>query len=106
MYALIDRSIARKRCDSTLYLSHLLEFITLYSWQGCPESGDTLSCVVPCDIIDLGRICLFVLIVCEVEAICPIGVQFQEAWSYDTVFQVDSLAANVAFSFQDASGLI
>ncbi len=40
------------------------------------------------------------------EPISPIGVQFQITRSYNTVFQVDGLAPNVAFSFQDESGLI
>jgi hypothetical protein len=84
----------------------LLKFVTLNGRQSCPEASDTLGCIVLCKIVDLVCIARFVVEMGEVEAIGAICVEFQKAWCYYSVFQVDCLATNVAFSFEDESRLV
>lgn len=57
-------------------------------------------------MVNLVFIACFIFKMREVEAIGTIGVQLKKAWGDYSIFQVDCLAANVAFSFEDEPRLV
>lgn len=85
---------------------HLLKLITLHGRYGGVKSRHTLCRIVPCNLVYLRSIALFIVKMRKVKSIRAVGVEFQKSRRYDAVFQIHSLAANVPFSLQNKPRLI
>jgi hypothetical protein len=83
-----------------------LKLIAFHSWYGSIKASNALGRIISCDIVYFRSIALLFLEMCKVEAVRAIGVQFEKSRRNNAVLQINSLASNVPFSFQDKPSLV
>lgn len=86
--------------------AYLLELITSYRWYGHIKAGHSLAGKILSNLVELSRIATLVLEVGEMKASHAIGLQLDEARSYDVALQVNGIRADVAIALHEESGLV